>query len=235
MNAQWFKIDLDLRIRDALFFSIYQCARGDSWPAAPSTSSVLGKMRSLCNNEIDFDLPTEAEWEFACRAGHGDNYFGDGSAFTMRYTADVKDRETDSSLDRLGRYRGNNATQWATKWQDAQSYGAYQGVTNGLPVAGSYAPNDWGLYDMLGGVWEWCLDWHQNDISSLNGVVNIDPTDGTKCADGVTTGSNRVIRGGAWHTYAYECRPARRAGNGPGYRGDWISIGLRAKCYMGLR
>ena len=236
INKQWFKLEVDLRTRDAIFFSIYQCARGAAlWPDPPSSGSVLGNMRALSANAIDFDLPTEAEWEFACRAGYGDNTFGDGSAMSMRYTAAIADRETDAALDRLGRYKGNNATQWFSKWQDGRDYAQYQGVTNGIPVAGSYAPNAWGLYVMLGGVWEWCLDWYQDDITTLNGAVNIDPTDGSKCADGVTTGGSRVIRGGAWHTWAYECRPARRASSTPGYRGDWISTGLRAKCYMGLR
>ena len=237
-NKGWFPLDVDmadLRIQDGLWYNIYQCAYGDAlWPAPPTSSSVLGKLRATCSSEIDFMLPTEAEWEFACRAGHGDNCFGDGSEFTMSYLP-ADNRLVDSSLDRLGRYKANNATAWFSSWQNARDFGPEQGITNGVPVAGSYAPNDWGIYDMLGGVWEWCLDWYQNDITSLNGALNIDPTDGSKCADGVTAGANRVMRGGAWHADSYQCRPARRSSNGPGWRGDYASSGMRVTCRMGLR
>ena len=80
-------------------------------------------------------LPTEAEWEYACRAGTttpfntGNNLTTDQANYDGRYP-----------------YNGN------TK-------GKYQGKT--MPV-GSYTPNAWGLYDMHGNVWEWCSDWYGN-------------------------------------------------------------------------
>ena len=227
----WFSIDKSLRIQDGMYYSRYQCGRGTDYPEAPSSSSICGIMRSRSGNTIDFDLPSEAEWEYACRAGYGHNTWPTGVEMKMTYAV----RITDPEMDRIGRYKGNNATAWFSKWQDAQDFGGQQGVTNGPPIAGSYAPNAWGLYDMLGGVPEWCLDWYAADISSLNGAVNVSLSDPTKLADGVTAGSSRVRKGGSWKDPAFVCRPAYREASSPGYRGDWAEGGIRVKCYMGLR
>ena len=227
----WFSKDKALRLQDGMYYSTNQCARGTSYPLAPTSSSICGIMRARSGDTIDFDLPSEAEWEYACRAGYGHNTYGTGVEMQMTYAV----RLTDPEMDRLGRYKGNNATAWFSGWQDGQAYGGEQGVTNGTPVAGSYAPNAWGLYDMLGGVAEWCLDWYAADISSLNGAVNVCLSDPTKLADGVTAGANRVRKGGTWKDVAFVCRPAYRDSKSPSYAGDWREGGMRVKCYMGLR
>ena len=227
----WFSTDKSLRIQDGMYYDKYQCARGTSYPEAPSSTSICGIMRTRSGDTIDFDLPSEAEWEYACRAGYGHNTWPTGVDMQMTYAV----RLTDPELDRLGRYKGNNATAWFSKWEDGRDYGGQQGVTNGTPIAGSYAPNAWGLYDMLGGVEEWCNDWYAADISALNGAVNVSLSDPTKLADGVTAGSNRVRKGGCWKDVAFVCRPAYRDSKSPGYAGDWREGGVRVKCYMGLR
>ena len=70
---------------------------------------------------------------------------------------------------------------------------------------GKYPPNGWGLYDLHGNVWEWCLDWYENKFYNeckLQGIVN-NP-------QGSKIGLNHVLRGGGWCTEAQFCRSAYR-------------------------
>lgn len=243
-----FVIERYLRLKARLS---YTAIRGTSlYPNAPSDSSILGIMRKTSSKTIDFDLPSEAEWEYACRAGYGHNYYGTGVEMTMTYAGG---RNSDPEMDRIGRYRRNQASEWYVDGNGATvlnqtniiNNAKSQGVTNGVPIAGSYAPNAWGLYDMLGGVMELCLDYYQDDIIQYNGAVNVN-ADGTRRFDGsMSTKINkdgvevedpkRVRKGGSWAENAFVCRPAYRDGVTPGYVADKLDNGLRVKCYMGLR
>lgn len=214
-------VDRLLRIQSRLNYNL---VRGTGWPAAPDASALLGQARTLTDGLVDFDLPTEAEWEFACRAGHGVGYWGDGSPMTMVSYSQIA---TCANLDRLARYRNTQAIPSNT------SYNKQYGPENCTPIAGSYAPNAWGFYDMNGGVEEYCLDWYQENISALNGAVNASAEDGTKCVDG-TAGADRVVRGGSWVSQAYQVRPAMRGYVAPGYFGDNQQYGFRPRAYMGL-
>ena len=190
------------------------------WPAIPNPSSFLGKLRTKTG--INFDLPSEAQWELAARAGNGDTKWGDGSG--------ILNGDTDANLNLLGRYERNggrvlNGTSYANP---AQSCGA----TNGTAIVGSYVPNNWGLYDMHGNVWEWCLDWYEDNINAHGGAVNIDPSAPAKTLSGAS-GANRVRRGGSWNAAAGNCRPAFRGGNTPTSRDS--SIGFRVLCSAGLQ
>jgi formylglycine-generating enzyme required for sulfatase activity len=129
-----------------------------------------------------YRLPTEAEWEYACRAGSTTRwFFGD-----------------DVSL--LGEYA----------WYRANS----RNTTH--PVGGK-KPNAWGLYDMLGNVWEWCQDvWHDDYQGA--------PQDGSAWLAG--DGSVRVLRGGSWNFDARSARSAER--NRPDPRLRYVSDGFRA-------
>ena len=187
------------------------------WPHAPHPSSFLGKLRKKTG--IDFDFPGEAQWEFAARAGKGDTKWGDGSG--------VMNAETDENLDLLGRYKLNGGYVDGST-EPAQSSGA----ANGTAIVGSYAPNDWGLYDMHGNVWEWCLDWIEGNIRNIDGRVNIDPKDPTKAANG-TSGINRVMRGGGWKSTAGSCRSATRSFSGAGDHAG--HVGFRLVCTAGLQ
>jgi hypothetical protein len=114
----------------------WNAIRGDSttynWPTITTVdgNTFMGQLRFRTG--LDFDLPTEAQWEFACRAGTTNTYNNGG--------------ETEDALKVLGRYTGNSS--------DGQ--GGYSEHT----TVGSYMPNAWGLYDMHGNVEEWCLDWY---------------------------------------------------------------------------
>lgn len=118
----------------------YNSIRGDlvgaGWPSSSDVdeTSFLGVLRKKTG--IPFDLPTEAQWEYACRAGTTVSYNNGG--------------DSESDLKTLGRYSGNGS----------DGRGGYSGVT----TVGSYAPNAWGLYDMHGNVREWCLDWHDSSV-----------------------------------------------------------------------
>ena len=82
---------------------------------------------------------------------------------------------------------------------------------------GSYLPNAWGLYDMHGNVYEWCLDWYNGSY----GIAAVsDPV-------GPNTGSHRVLRGGSWYGYAYYCRSAYRNYISPS---SYNFIGFRVVC-----
>lgn len=191
-----------------------------SWPKKPNPSSFLGLLRSKTG--LDFDLPSEAQWEFAARAGNGVGYWNDGSA--------ILNTNPDDNLKLLGRYERNGG-----KVLSGTSYGdpaASCGVTNGTAIVGSYAPNAWGLYDMHGNVWEWCLDWYADDITAHGGKVNIDPaTPANTLSD--ASGANRVLRGGGWYNAAGNCRPAYRNYNTPTSRNG--NNGFRVLCSAGLQ
>ena len=191
------------------------------WPADPNPNSFLGKLRTKTGID-DFDLPSEAQWEFAARAGNGDTKWGDGSG--------ILNVDKDENLDLLGRYKCNGG-----QVQNGTSYdnpAASCGVANGTAIVGSYAPNAWGLYDMHGNVWEWCLDWSADDITAHGGKVNIDPTTPANTLSGASN-VNRVPRGGCWYDAAGYCRPAFRGALKPSTRGN--GGGFRLLCSAGLQ
>ena len=130
-----------------------------------------------------FTLPTEAQWEFACRAGTTTNYsYGDAS--------DVQKMNFDGNYP----YGGG-------------SKGVYRQETVAVKSLGY--KNAWGFYDMHGNVYEWCLDWYGSRSYSSEAVT--DP-------QGPQNGSDRVLRGGGWCTYAQNCRSANRNNDYPDYR-----------------
>ena len=190
------------------------------WPAAPNPSSFLGRLRTKTG--IDFDLPGEAQWEFAARAGNGDTKWGDGSS--------IMNTDKDANLNKLGRYRQNGGF-----IQDGSSYidpTQSCGATNATAIVGTYAPNDWGLYDMAGNLYEFCLDWDEDDITSFNGKVNIDPATPGNTLSGAA-GTRRIYRGGSYYFSAGNCRPAYRGSASPAER--HLIYGVRLLCSAGLR
>ncbi len=184
-------------------------ATGGVYPADPYGDSFLGLLRSKTG--IDFDLPSEAQWEFAARAGNGEGYWGDGSAMRISSNKDV-------GLDVLGRYQYNGGKIGTNSGTDPT---ANCEATSGTAIVGAYLPNSWGLYDVHGNVWEWCLDWYADNITTLNGAVN------------TASGAYRVLRGGSWGNTAGNCRPAFRARDTPTSRNN--SFGFRVACTAGLQ
>ena len=133
-----------------------------------------------------YRLPTEAEWEYAARAG----------TMTDTYAGDITQPDgNDPVLNGIGWYRENSG-----------------GRTH--PV-GRKAPNAWGLYDMLGNVYEWV----QDRYGRYPGGTVTDPV-------GPESGSDRVDRGGGWILDARYCRSANRDGASPGNRYDDLGFRL---------
>ena len=138
-------------------------------------------------------LPTEAEWEYACRAGKTTPYYwgkDEKEAFLYGNVADASAKEYFSD--------------WTNTIDGADGY------VFTAPVK-SFKPNAWGLYDMCGNVWEWCLDWYDGDYGANLNVVLRDPY-------GAAEGSERVLRGGGWSNGAKGCRSANRYYSVPTYR-----------------
>ena len=187
------------------------------WPADPNPDSFLGKLNNKTG--LDFDLPSEAQWEFAARAGNGDTKWGDGSGITGG--------NPDVNLNQIACY--NRSSYGGKSWGSdaAKNWTAEQG---GTPIVGSYEPNDWGLYDMSGSLYEYCNDFYQEDISALNGAINT--TSGTTGTQWKTAG-NRVMRGGTFTSVAGSCRPAYRSGDPQ--TNTIANRGFRVACTAGLQ
>lgn len=136
---------------------------------------------------VRYRLPTEAEWEYACRAGK-DTPFNNGGVLTDRVAG------KNASLDKIAWYYFNSR--------------------KGTHPVGLKEPNQWGIYDMHGNVWEWCEDWFVRypfqERSSLRGTLN---------------GWTKVKRGGSWREGPLFCRAGYRSASRPEYKDS--DIGFR--------
>lgn len=169
---------------DAIHFCNYSNKKLGLKPSYDAQGNLLntkGKITADLQEVHGFRLPSEAEWEFACRAGTSNLY----------YTGDQLSREQANFNNHLGRTQ---------------------------PV-GSYPPNPWGLYDMLGNVWEWCQDVYDADFyeeckkqGQVSNPLNVQ--NGTSC----------IIRGGGWFNIVQDCRPTLRINNYPTHRLSFLGF-----------
>ena len=148
----------------------------------------ISKLNALTELGFKFRLPTEAEWEFAARGGNRSQ--------RNKYSG------SNNNLDDVAWYSENSGK--FTFFSDKRST---------HPV-GTKAPNELGLYDMSGNVWEWCQDWY-GDYSE---DAQTNPT-------GPASGSRHVYRGGSWNRNAWCCRVSSRGCSTPSY--TYCSLGFR--------
>jgi len=119
-----------------------------------------------------YRLPTDAEWEFTCRAGTTTAWTTGQAQESLRGFANLADR----SLARESVVKVSTAP-----WDDGHAYTA--------PV-GTFRPNGFGIHDVVGNVYEWCRDWHAGNYYQRAPRLN---------PPGPASGSNKVIRGGGWN------------------------------------
>jgi formylglycine-generating enzyme required for sulfatase activity len=144
----------------------------------------------------DYRLPTEAEWEYSCRAGSSREFtFGDDAEQLVGF-GNVADASLKTKFPNLNftTVRGNDGSLFTSR-------------------VGSYRSNEFGLHDMHGNVHEWCSDWYWDY-----------PTSAVVDAVGPATGSYRVSRGGCWQHLAAHCRSAYRDWNPPDFRSDYLGF-----------
>ena len=152
------------------FTQIRGADKGMEWPQSDEvdSNSFMGIMRAKTG--LRFDLPTEGQWEYACRATTL-------TAFSNGYNL------YESGLD-LG------------------AIACYHNNSDGAPMrVGSRNPNKWGLYDMHGNVWEWCLDWY---VDNLGFDPCVDPA-------GLPSGTTKTTRGGSYKDSGEQLRSAYRS------------------------
>ncbi|MBD5781207.1 SUMF1/EgtB/PvdO family nonheme iron enzyme [Pelagicoccus sp. NFK12] len=178
-----------------------------SWYGALAYCNYLTRKEGVLTQAVDlwewtidqqatgYRLPTEAEWEFACRAESV-------SAFYNGSISRPVGPEVDPVLNRVGFYDLNSAN---------EEYPIFAG--KGTHPVGLKDPNAHGLFDLHGNVREWCSDWYETDC----GGDAMNPA-------GPRTGTARVIRGGAWNSQAQDCRSANRSSSPPDFAGEGIGF-----------
>ena len=171
---------------------------GHNWPTdghAVASDSVIGTLRIHAGLD-GLDLPTEAEWEFACRAGNSGSWcFGNDVSLLPLYA-----------------------------W-----YNYRYGRNAGMPPVGLLQPNAFGLYDMHGTGFEWCLDWYSEGAAYCTAGAEVTaPT-------GPNTGSGRVIRGGSYAHDENYASSACRYQNGQSPGSPYTTIIYRLCCPANMR
>ncbi len=154
-----------------------------------------------------YRLPTEAEWEYARRAGTESRFLNGSSIDHLRLIANVQDLSLAEKKPRFSNSELSSYLESPVPWDDGHPFSA---------LVGKYRPNGFGLYDMLGNAAEWCQDWYGDD--AYRDSPTTDPT-------GPANGADRVVRGGAFLHQPRHCRVTQRVSGSPNYH-NYI-IGFR--------
>ena len=192
-NPQWQEDKIDARFRS--YGDYLRDWTGTDYPAGKADHPVVLVTWYAAMAYAEWAgkrLPTEAEWEYAARGGLAGKKYPWGDTITL---ADANYSERDENWNRIG------------------------GIGDTTPV-GQYAANGYGLYDMAGNVWEWCLDAYDEDFYAAS-ENSRNPLAGGETVQELrenfaTTYASRVLRGGSWFFLAQDLRVANRHGSSPG-------------------
>ncbi len=187
--------------------------KGDDLPVEMASweecEEFIARLNRL-NDGFEYAFPTEAEWEYACRAGTTGDFAG--------------------NLDELGWFADNSGNRTLDSMRvlfldSARSYTTFEEkflTPNGNQThpGGQKKPNAFGLYDMHGNVAEWCADWYGDKYYATAPAV--DPK-------GPPTGQYRILRGGGWNSLARECRASIRFHMDPTSQGNFSGLRVLAR------
>jgi len=181
--------------------SMYYTPAGNPPTSTPGDGPIR-QFKSLTDSLVD--LPTEAQWEYACRAGTTTPYsFGTCQNGNWKPSPEIP-LNMRNMFDGGG-YQDAGGT-WYAYSDTAEASKAF-GTDKGTARVGTYLPNGFGLYDMHGNVWEWCLDGADGTYgltSAQLAAVTVDPV------GPATNNQYHVIKGGAWNLKQAYCRSAVR-------------------------
>jgi formylglycine-generating enzyme required for sulfatase activity len=168
-----------------------------SWQEAMEFCNKLSALPAEKESGRKCRLPTEAEWEYSCRGGAP-------ASRVFHFGNSLSSKQANFDGSPFGRAEKDTSLERTCK-------------------VGNYEKNGFGLYDMHGNVWEWCLDWYQKDYEK----------DEKKDPKGPAKGASRVIRGGSWLSDGCLCRASQRLRRSPTDR--YLSVGFRVTVFPSAR
>jgi formylglycine-generating enzyme required for sulfatase activity len=171
---------------------------GDS--EQPMVMVTWEEAKAYCESWAKGRLPTEAEWEYAARSGTAGARYGDLEAIAW-----YADNSGSQRLDSARAWKKDAAENWEKYTKILEKNG------NRIHRVKEKQPNPWGLYDILGNVWEWVADWFEEGYYGTLPPGAADPKR-------PSSGTYRVLRGGSWYNYPSYVRASLRYRNVPGKR-----------------
>lgn len=163
----------ETEVTNELWNAVMNNSSGSDYPEVHvSWNNCLDFVRKLnAKTGLMFSLPTEAQWEYAARGGHKSNGY---------------------------KYSGSNTCTSVANCVEYSFWGDLFGYSNSVDYVGSHSPNELGIYDMSGNVWEWCMD----DYRTYSSADAVDPIKNTM--------TKKVIRGGGFKNTPNQCRSTYR-------------------------